>query len=298
VGHTVLAGWWSSGLFVARLDARGSVYDIASIPIQADLRDIAVDRVGDVYVTGSISADGLPTGPQSLRPRYNGGTCFDVFPPLDGPPAGFPCPDAFLLKMTRRGEVAYATYLGGTGWDQGTTVAVDGTGAAVVAGLTRSKDLPTARAAQPQCKPGFAPLECGDAFVAKVDPSGSSLVFATYLGGTDTEVVTGLAVDASGSTYVAGSITGNGMPIVRAVQSASGGGESDGFVTALGPLGDLMWSTYIGGPQEERIVGIGATGGTIYMGGETTSPGWAVGGPAHHGARDLFAARLTDLAGR
>src|SRR5688572_2653028 len=251
VGHTVLAGWSWFGLFVARLDGRGSVYDIAYIPIQADLRDIAVDIVGDVYVTGSISADDLPTGPGSLRPRYNGGTCFDVFPPLNGPPNSFPCPDAFLLKMTRRGEVAYATYLGGTGWDQGTTVAVDRTGAAVVAGLTRSTDLPTMRAAQPQCKPGFAPLTCGDAFVAKVDPAGASLVFATYLGGTDTEAVNGLAVDAAGSTYVAGSITGNGMPISRAVQSASGGGQSDGFVTALGPSGELMWSTYVGGAQEE-----------------------------------------------
>jgi hypothetical protein len=290
VGHAVLAGWSSSGLFVARLDARGSVFDVAVVPVRADPRDLAVDAAGDVYLTGSIAADNLPVTPGALQ-RYSGGTCTDAFPPIDGPPATSPCPDAFLLKMTRRGTVAYATYLGGTGWDQGLRVAVDRTGAAVVAGLTRSTDLPTARAAQPQCKPGFAPLTCGDAFVMKVHPSGGSLVFATYLGGTDTEIVNGIAIDATGSTYVAGSITGGGMPIQRALQSSSGG-RSDGFIAALGPLGDLIWSTYAGGPDEDRIVGIGAAAGVVYVGGETMSRGWALAGPAHHGARDLFSARM------
>ena len=293
VGHTVLAGWSPSGLFVARLDARGAPFDMAVVPVSADLRDIAVDAAGDVYLTGTISADTLPVTPGALQ-RYSGGACTDALPPIDGPPATSPCPDAFLLKLTRRGDVAYATYLGGTGWDQGTAVAVDRAGAAVVAGLTRSTDLPTARAAQPQCKPGFVPLACGDAFIAKVNPSGTSLVFATYLGGTDTEIVNGIAIDATGSTYVAGSITGGGMLLQRAMQS-SNGGRSDGFIAALGPLGDLMWSTYVGGADDDRIVGVGAVDGMVYVGGETMSQGWALAGPAHHGARDLFSARVLDL---
>ena len=289
-GHTVVAGWSPLGLFVTRLDARGAAFDIAVVPVQADLRDLAVDAAGDVYLTGSISADNLPVTPGALQ-RYSGGTCTDVFPPIDGPPATSPCPDAFLVKLTRGGQVAYATYLGGTGWDQGTAVAVDRTGAAVVAGLTRSTDLPTARAAQPQCNPGFAPLACGDAFVARIDPFGASLMFATYLGGTDAEVVNGLAIDVTGTIYVAGSITGGGLPIQRAVQSSSGG-RSDGFVAVLGPFGNLMWSTYVGGSDEDRIVGIGAAAGMVYVGGETMSQGWALAGPAHHGARDLFSARV------
>src|SRR5688572_8807966 len=295
-GQTVIAGWWSAGLFVARLDARGNVFDIGNVPVRADVRDLAVDRAGDAYIVGSIAGEGLPVTAGALQSRYNAGACGPVFPPLDGPAASSPCPDAFVFKMTRRGELAYATYFGGTGWDEGTTIAVERTGAAVIAGLTRSTDLPLARAIQPQCNPGFAPLPCGDAFVAKLDPSGTSLVFATYLGGVDTELVNGIAIDASGSAYVGGVITGSGLRVHRAIQPSSGGGRSDGFAVAFGPAGDLLWSTYVGGPEEERVVGLGVSSGMVFLGGETTSPGWAVGGGGYHGARDLFSAGLLDPA--
>jgi hypothetical protein len=294
VGHTVIAGTTPIGLFVARLDTRGAVFDLHVVPFAADVRDLAVDGAGDVYVTGAVSGDGLPAHAGAVQPRYKSGACSDVFPPAGGPPSSFPCPDAFLVKMTRRGDVAYATYFGGIGWDEGTTVAVDRSGAATIAGLTRSTDLPTLRAVQPQCKAGFAPLACGDAFVAKIDPTGSSIVFSTYIGGTDAEAINALGIDATGSTYVGGTITGGGLPVYRAPQPSNGGGQSDGFVVALGPGGDLLWSTYVGGAREERIVGVGAAAGTVYFGGETMSPDWAIGGAPHHGARDLFSARLLD----
>ena len=295
VGHTVIAGTTPGGVFVARLDTRGAVYDLHVLPFTADVRDLAVDAAGDVYVTGAMAGDGLPAQAGAVQPRYKSSACSDVFPPVNGPPATSPCPDAFLLKVTRRGAVAYATYFGGLGWDEATTVAVDRSGAATIAGLTRSTDLPTVRAVQPRCKSGFTPLACGDAFIAKIDPLGSSIVFATYIGGTDAEAVNALGIDAAGTTYIGGSITGDGLPVYRAPQPANGGGQSDGFVVALGPGGDLLWSTYVGGAREERIVGIGAAGGIVYFGGETMSPGWAVGGPPHHGARDLFSARVLEV---
>ena len=296
VGHTVIAGSTPVGVFVARLDARGAVYDLDVLPFSADVRDLAVDAVGDAYLTGAITSASLPVAGAAVQPRYNEGGCADVFPPTaGGPPRTSPCPDGFLLKLTRSGTVAYATYFGGSGWDEATAVAVDRTGAAVIAGLTRSDNLPTMRALQPQCKPGFAPLACGDAFVAKFDPSGTSLIYATYLGGGDAEGVSGVSVDATGAAFVGGSISGSGLPVLRAPQPASGGGQSDGYVAALAPTGDLLWSTYVGGAAEERIVGVGAAAGMIYFGGETTSPGWAVGGGPHQGARDLFSARVLDL---
>jgi hypothetical protein len=297
VGHTVIAGSTPVGVFVARLDARGAVYDVHVLPFAADVRDLAVDAVGDAYLTGAIASASLPATGTAVQPRYSEGACADVFPPSGGgPPRMSPCPDGFLVKLTRSGTVAYATYFGGSGWDEATAVAVDRTGAAVIAGLTRSSNLPTLRALQPQCKPGFAPLACGDAFVAKIDATGTSLIYSTYLGGTDTEGVSGISVDDTGSAFVGGSITGSGMPVLRAPQPASGGGQSDGYVTALAPTGDLLWSTYVGGAAEERIVGVGAAAGIVYFGGETTSPGWAVGGGPHHGARDLFSARVLDLS--
>jgi hypothetical protein len=276
-GHTVIAGSTPTGVFVARLDARGAVFDLHAFPFSADVRDLAIDAAGDVYIAGAISGEGLPVHVTAVQPRFSADA------------------DAFLLKVTRRGAVAYATYFGGSGWDAATSVAVDRTGAAVIAGQTRSPDLRTMRAVQPQCKPGFAGSACGDLFVAKIDPSGSSLAFATYLGGNDAEGVAGLGIDAAGSTYVGGGITGGGLPMQRAPQPANGGGQSDGFLVALGATGDLLWSTYVGGADEERIVGVGAAGGIVYFGGETTSPEWAVGGGPHHGGRDLFSARLLDV---
>lgn len=295
-GHTVIAGASHAGLFVARLDARGNVFDLHTVPVRADVRDLAIDHAGDAYMIGAILGDGLPTTAGALQPRYHAGACGSVLPPLGGPAAASPCPDAFVVKMTRTGNLAYATYFGGTGWDEGTTIAVDRSGAAIIAGLTRSTDLPLARAFQTQCHPGFAPLPCGDAFVAKLDPAGASLVFSTYVGGNDTEVVNGIAVDAAGAVYVGGAITGTGLQVQRAPQSSSGGGGSDGFVVAFAPTGALLWSTYVGGAQDERVVGVGVSSGMVVLGGETTSPGWAVGGAGYHGARDLFSAGLFDPA--
>jgi hypothetical protein len=297
-GHAVVAGWSRDGLFIARFDARGIVFDIDIIPLNVDPRDIDVDGAGDVYIVGTIAGDGLPVTGGSLQSRYNGGVCVDPFPPLHGEPRSYPCSDAFLLKVMAGGEIAYATYFGGTGLDEGHRVAVDRTGAAVIAGLTRSVNLPTAAALQPQCKAGFAPLPCGDAFIAKIDPTGSALVFATYFGGTDTEWVTGIAIDDQGTVYIAGNASGGGLPVFRAPQPVSAGGRSEGFAAALGSAGDLRWSTYVGGPDEDRVVGIGASAGLIQFGGETLSPAWASGGAPFHGARDLFTAQLVDVRGR
>jgi hypothetical protein len=266
--------------------------------MQADARDVAVDEAGDAYIVGTIASDVLPSTSGAFQPRYNNAVCTAAGAPGSGSLPRVPCLDVFILKLTRDGQIAYATYFGGSGLDEVHAVIVDRAGAAIIGGLTRSVDLPTARAVQPECKSGFAPLACGDAFIAKLDPTGSSLVFATYLGGTDTEIINSLAVDDAGLVYAAGSITGSGLPVYRAPQSASGGGETDGFVAAFAPQGNLLWATYVGGKESESIVGVGAAAGFVYFGGETTSSSWAIGGAPFHGGRDLFSARVLDPGGR
>src|SRR5688572_1566169 len=130
-GHTVIAGWSPTGLFVARLDARGDVFGAHRIPVHAIVADIAIDPAGDVYIVGSNSGEGLPTTEGALQPRYNGGECGSVNSPLNGTPRNsIPCLDGFLLKVTRDGRLAYATYFGGSDFDEGHAVAVDRTGAA------------------------------------------------------------------------------------------------------------------------------------------------------------------------
>jgi hypothetical protein len=152
-------------------------------------------------------------------------------------------------------------------------------------------DLPVVAPVKPQCTNRFLRLPCGEGYVAKLDPRGTSVVFSTYLGAYGAR----LAVDATGSVYAFGATNGSsGLPIHRAPQPAFGGGESDGYVTAYSPGGQLLWSTYVGGAHEEGVSGLGVAGGSVYFGGQTMSAEFATGGPPLHGGRDLFLGRVFD----
>jgi hypothetical protein len=180
---------------------------------------IAVDRQGNAYLTGSVSTTEFPTTPGSLQ------TSFDPF--LFGR-------DAFVTKLNADlSELVYATYLGGnTGVplpgfraepvEEGLGIAVDPSGAAYVVGYTASADFPNVNAVQPEHAGSTARLpsssEFGsrhagrDAFVVKLDPSGSRLLYATYLGGTHEDVAAGVATDAAGNAYVVGTTGSTNWP--------------------------------------------------------------------------------------
>ncbi len=222
-----------SDVFIAKLDAQGrTIYRkaVSGGRSGATSRDVAVDEGGggNVYITGQTSSDDFPTTSASAQPRFSGGTCVIQLPRQT--PRSFPCPDAFLVKLDRRGDLVYSTYFGGTSSDDAVAISVDRTGAAYIAGSTTSADLPTVNALQPTCRTGFVANQCGDGFVAKVRPTGARLEFSTYLGGTSDELITGIAVDPAGSAYIAGSISGNDLPLRRAAQPANGGGPA--FVSA------------------------------------------------------------------
>ncbi len=190
--------------------------------------------------------------------------------------------------------IAYGTYLGGSGFEQlfGQTLAVDATGAMYVTGLTDSSDFPTANAAQP------ATGGNSDGFVAKLNPAGTALVYATYLGGNGNDRARAIAVDATGAAYVMGLTQSANFPLLAPAQGTFGGG-TDMFVTKLSPAGTIVYSTYIGGSSTEEAWEAIAVDGTghAYVGGRTTSPDLPVTSGAFQtslaGGTDAFVAKLS-----
>ena len=140
--------------------------------------------------------------------------------------------------------LVYSTYLGGRFSDEGADIAVDAEGNAYIAGTTNSPDFPVANAWQPQLSPGEcgALLVCIDGFVAKLNPAGSALVYATYLGGTDADSGIGIAVDSTGNAHVTGrTSSANFRTTPGVIQPTFGGGQCgnhicyDAFITKFKP---------------------------------------------------------------
>jgi len=171
---------------------------------------IAVDSSGSAYVAGVTNSARFGFTPSGFQPAYRG----------EG--------DAFVAKLNPAGALSYFTYLGGTKADAGTGVAVDSSGDAYVTGTTVSTDFPTAGAVfQPDYGGGNA-----DSFVAKLDPAGATLVYSSFLGGTNTELATGIAVDTAGSAYVTGQTCSEDFPLANPLQGVPGG-NCDAYVAKV-----------------------------------------------------------------
>ena len=179
--------------------------------------------------------------------------------------------------------LSYATYLGGAGNDAIASIKVDATGALYVAGFTTSASFPTVGGVQAGYKGVNAAgqyLEFGDAFVAKFSPTGT-LVYCTYLGGSDDDIAAALAIDASGNAYVAGATRSTDFPVTGgAVQTKFGGASEDpfmktgdAFVVKLNPNGSqILYGTYLGGSMNDMALGIAAdASGNVAVVGATLS---------------------------
>jgi hypothetical protein len=168
--------------------------------------------------------------------------------------------------------LSYSTLLGGTTLDYGFGVAVDTQGNAYVTGFTFSSDFPTTRGAlQTTCSGG-----CGlasDAFVAKLNPSGSALIYSTYLGGNGIDSGYGIAIDSSGSAYIAGSTDSSDFPTTPGAFQTAFGGTTDGFIAKLNPTGSvLVYSSFLGGTNSDQEYGIAVDpSGNAYVTGFTKS---------------------------
>lgn len=210
---------------------------------------IAVDGTGAAYVTGRTSAPDFPTTVGAFDPSANSDN------------------DVFVAKLDPAGSaLAYATYLGGDGFDDGLDIVVDGTGAAYVSGRTASSDFPTTAGALDTTANGGE-----DGFVAKLDPSGSALAYATYLGGTGSEALTGIAVDESGAAYVTGGTGSADFPATPGAFDATLNGAIDVVAAKLDPAGStLAYATYLGGTGLDAPGAVAVDGsGAAYVVGTT-----------------------------
>jgi len=189
--------------------------------------------------------------------------------------------------------LSYSTYLGGTDYNGATGIAVDGSGYTYITGYTSSTDFPVRGGVQGlfaggSCNTEVNTAPCFDAFVAKLNPQGTGLVYSTYLGGTGDDRGVRIAVDASGQAYVAGFTDSVDFPTVSPVQGANGGGACgttaypnpcyDAFAAKLSASGSsLVYSTYLGGTGDDFASSIAAdSNGNTYIGGLTAGPNFPV----------------------
>ncbi|HLK40296.1 MAG TPA: SBBP repeat-containing protein [Polyangiaceae bacterium] len=234
---------------------------------------IAVDGMGNAYVVGRTSSPDFPVA-NGLSAKLSGSS------------------DAFVAKIDPMGATTpYATFLGGGGDEQGTAIAVDGKGNAFVTGSTGSSDFPTKGAVDGALAAGDASNGSNtDAFVAELDPSGSALVYATYLGGTAEDVGTGVAIDGSGNAYVTGWTRSFDFPTKNALfpglmQGDEAPPQSDVFVAELATGGaSLVYSSYIGGSSDDVATGIAVDeSSTAYVTGYSASLDF----PTRRAVRDM-----------
>jgi hypothetical protein len=186
--------------------------------------------------------------------------------------------------------LAYSTYLGGTGLDYTSGIAVDPAGNAYVTGLTTSADFPMANAIQHTYSGN------NDAFVSKINADGSALVYSTYLGGSNQDGGSRIAVDAAGNAYVSGQTLSADFPVVNAIQSALHG-FSDAFVTKISADGTgLVYSTYLGGSGDEGSTDLAVnSAGDVYATGSTGSTDFPTVNPiqsTNHGGSDSFVTKI------
>jgi streptogramin lyase len=214
---------------------------------------IAVDESGNAYVTGGTGSTDFPTTAGAFQTSLRGSR------------------NAFVTKLNASGTaLLYSTYLGGTGGDYGWGIAVDGSGNAYVAGTTSSTNFPTTPGAfQTSSRGSF------DAFVTKLNASGTGLLYSTYIGGAGADGGTGVAVDRSGNAYLTGYTESTNFPTTPGAFQTALRGYTNAFVTKLNVGGTgLVYSTYLGGTGRLGDVGYGIAvdgSGNAYVTGRTYS---------------------------
>ena len=232
----------TSDIFIARLSADGSALSYSTYLGGSGsdwCQAITVDGAGRATLTGWTGSSDFPTTPGAFDPSHNGGG------------------DVFVVRLNAAGSgLTYATFLGGGDWEGANAIAVDEAGNAYVTGNTASSDFPTTAGAFDPSYNG-----AGDSFAVKLNAAGSSLLFATFLGGHDYDRATGIAADSTGQTVVVGHTSSSNFPTT--VDAFDRGfnyvwdANNDAFIARLSTDGsDLVYATFLGGVSGDEAAAV------------------------------------------
>lgn len=237
-------------------------------------RAVALDDRKAIYLTGATNSKDFPVK-AACDPSYNGGF-----------------QDAFLAKFAPGGKtLTYATYLGGDNNDEGMAVAVDGNGAAHVAGYTCSHNFPLRNSFDTF-------FYYGEGFYTQFVPAGNGLEVSTFLGGSGDDAVSALALDAQGKIYLTGGTSSKDFPTKSPFQKNFGGGEYDAFlVVALPAKRNVIYATFLGGSGYDYGRGLALGKNAVLIAGGTSSAGFPVKAAFdktyNGGTYDAFLARFS-----
>ncbi|HEX8247163.1 MAG TPA: SBBP repeat-containing protein [Pyrinomonadaceae bacterium] len=269
-------------VFVTKLNAAGSglIYSTFVGGSGSDYgRGIAFDSSGNAFLTGFTYSSGFPTTVGAFDTGFNNGD------------------DVFAAKLNAAGSsLIYSTFLGGQGFDEGNSIAVDSSGNAFLTGFTQdhTTDYPATAGAYDTTHNGF-----NDVFVTKLNAAGSALIYSTFIGGaSNNETGRGIAVDSSGNAFLTGFTGSTNYPATAGAYDITHNGQSDVFVTKLNPAGTaLIYSTFIGGNDVDdgSSIVIDSSGNAFLTGStySTTYPTTAGGfDTTHNGQADVFVTKL------
>ena len=266
--------------YITKLNADGSalVYStyLGGTGAESGYVALALDSSGNAYVTGHTTSTDFPTAS-----------------PIQGSNGGLW--DAFITKVNAAGSaLVYSTYLGGSSNEYGLDIAVDSSGRAYITGYTGSFNFPTASPIYGS-KAGVGIAE--DPFVTRINSAGTALEYSTYLGGSYYDYGISIAVDSSGSAYVAGETWSTDFPTSSPIDGVKSG-LNDAFVTKISADGSgLDYSTYLGGSGKDWGMAISVdSSGSVYVAGATTSTNFPTVSPiyaSHAGStNDVYVAKI------
>jgi hypothetical protein len=243
-------------------------------------KDIAIDATGNAYITGNTQSPNYNITQGSFQTTYVGNR------------------DVFVTKLNGMGTaLIYSTYIGGSADDFGNGIAVDSSENAYITGGTWSSDYNLTSGAFQTTNNGGV----WDAFVTKLNSTGTSLIYSTYIGGSNNDAGMSIAIDGTGNAYITGRTKSTDYDTTAgAFQTTYGGGmqEGDVFITKLNSSGtNLIYSTYIGGNNDESAFSIAIDdAGNAYITGSTWSNDYDITSGAfktlYEGAKDVFVSKL------